>query len=166
MSPTKSQRARLGAIEVDQSGKIEQTHADTILAFSNGAQYSIRIPASVKRSVLGALEQKRKPSASKKAIPLRLFAAGLYLLLEDHLNTCDSIVIDAEYVGHEVDIRGMLLSLIWRSRPAFASDQINFGRVGKKSPAHDLAWSVTRGKRPANRLATEAELLDLLQITK
>ena len=116
--------------------------------------------------MLGALEQRRKSSASKKAIPLRLFVAGLYLLLEDYLSTCDRIVIDAEYVGHEVDIRGMLLSLIWRSRPAFASDQINFGRVGKKSPAHDLAWNVTRGKRQADHVVAEAELLDLLHITK
>ena len=59
MASTKPKRTRLGTIEVDQNGKIEQTHADTILAFSNGAQYSIRIPASVKRLVLGALEQKR-----------------------------------------------------------------------------------------------------------
>ena len=166
MPSTKPKRARLGTIEVDQSGKIEQTYADTILAFSNGAQYSIRIPASVKRSVLGALEQKRKPSASKKAIPLRLFAAGLYLLLEDHLSSCECIVINDEYVGHEADIRGMLLSLIWRSRPDFSSDQISFRRVGKKSPAHHVAWNVTRGKRQADRMVTEAELLALLQKTK
>ena len=87
-------------------------------------------------------------------------------MLEDHLNTCDGIVIDAEYVGHELDIRGMLLSLIWRSYPDFSSDQIRFKRVGKKSPAHNVAWNVTKGKRQVDRVVTEAELLALLQKTK
>lgn len=36
-------------IEIDQSGKIEDTRKDTVLAFSNGKNYSILIPAEVKR---------------------------------------------------------------------------------------------------------------------
>jgi hypothetical protein len=35
-------------IEVDQSGKIEQTHRDTALAFSNEISYAVLIPARVK----------------------------------------------------------------------------------------------------------------------
>ncbi|MFQ5854881.1 MAG: hypothetical protein ACE5LU_04460 [Anaerolineae bacterium] len=67
---------------------------DTVLAFSNSRRYAIRIPATVKRAALHALRQRRKPSASKKTIYLRLFTAGLYLLLRDHLDAIDHIIID------------------------------------------------------------------------
>lgn len=35
-------------VEADQTGKIEQTSWDTVLAFSDGLQRAIRIPAKVK----------------------------------------------------------------------------------------------------------------------
>ena len=40
--------------------------------------------------------------------------------------------------------------------------QIIFAQVGKKSPAHDLAWGITRGEHRAQHVVTEQELLDLL----
>ncbi len=148
--------------EVDQSGKIEQTNTDTILAFSDGKHYAIRIPASVKRAVLNRLKQDHDPAKSRKALPLRVFAAGLYLLLRDYLGLLDRITIDTEYTGHEDDIRGMLLSMIRRTVPSYAGDRIIFQQVGKKSPAHDLAWGVTRGMRRVDRVVTEQELFKLL----
>lgn len=149
-------------VEVDQSGKVERIQADTVLAFSNSQRYAIRIPASVKRTALHVLRQRRKPSASKKTIYLRLFAAGLYLLLRDHLDVLDHISIDTEYFGREADIRWMLLSWVRRIDPQYPSERILFRQVGKKSPAHRLAWEVYRGIHQADHVVTEAEFLDLL----
>lgn len=149
-------------VEVDQSGKVERTRMDTVLAFFDGQHYAIRIPATVKRAVLHVVRQKRKPSGSKKAVYLRLFAAGLYLLIRDHLNVLDHIIIDTEYSGREADIRGMLLLLIRRTDPLYSADRIMFRQVGKKSPAHSLAWEIFRGKRQPDHVVTESELLDVL----
>ncbi|MGA9349158.1 MAG: hypothetical protein WBW48_10180 [Anaerolineae bacterium] len=149
-------------VEVDQSGKVERTQMDTVLAFSNNLRYAIRIPAAVKRAALHALRQRCKPSRSKKAIYVGLFAAGLYLLLREHLDTLDYIIIDVEYPGREADIRGMLLLWIRRIDPEYPSERIVFRQVGKKSPAHNLAWEVYRGKHQADRVITEKELLALL----
>ena len=149
-------------VEVDQSGKMERTQTDTVLAFSNGQRYAIRIPASVKRAALHVLRRKRKPSGSKKTVYLRLFVAGLFLLLKDYLDTLDHIIIDIEYPGREADIRGMLLLFIRRSAPHYASDRIVFRQIGKKSPAHRLAWEVHRGIQEADHVVTEEELLSLL----
>lgn len=149
-------------VEVDQSGKVERTQMDTVLAFSNGQRYAIRIPATVKRAVLHVLQQRRKPSGSKKAVYLHLFTAGLFLLLRDHLNVLDHIIIDTEYSGREADIRGMLLLLIRRTDPQYSTDRIMFRQVGKKSPAHSLAWETFRGKRQPDHVVAESELLDVL----
>ena len=93
---------------------------------------------------------------------IRLFTAGLYLLLKEHLNLLDNIIIDIEYTGGEADINGVLLPLIWRSNPQYASTRIVFRQIGKRSPAHILAWTVHRGRRPADHVVTEEEFLALL----
>jgi len=149
-------------VEVDQSGKVERTQTDTVLAFSNSRRYAIRIPAAIKRAALHVLRQRRKPSASKKTIYLRVFTAGLYLLLRDHLDVLDHIIIDTEYPGCEGDIRGLLLFLIRRIDPQYPSERIVFRQVGKSSPAHSLAWEVHREKHQADHVVTKGELLDLL----
>ena len=69
-------------VEVDQSGKIEDTNVDTVLAFSNRMSYVILIPAKVKRAAFQVLRARRKTS---KANTLRLFSVSLFLLLQDHL---------------------------------------------------------------------------------
>jgi len=65
-------------LEVDQSIKIEQTSGDTVLALSNDQQYSIVIPARIKRKALAFLRP--RGWYGRRAI-LACFAAGLFLLL-------------------------------------------------------------------------------------
>jgi len=36
-------------IEIDQSGKIEETNVDTVIALSNGVKFSVRIHRRTKR---------------------------------------------------------------------------------------------------------------------
>ena len=147
--------------EVDQSGKIERTNTDTILAFSDGEHYSLRIPARVKLAALAKLKQDR-PQAGQMRHILRIFTAGLYLLIWRYLWAADRIVIDTEYTGHEVIIRERLLYLIRLSNPDYTGEEIVFDQVGKRSPAHDLAWGITRGEHRAQHVVTEQELMELL----
>jgi hypothetical protein len=47
-------------IEVDQSGKIENTRVDTVLTFADGESRAILVPAAVKRACLMALRKQQK----------------------------------------------------------------------------------------------------------
>ncbi len=92
-----------------------------------------------------------------------LFAAGLALLLQDHLDHLERVVIDIEYEGQEAPIREFLLIYIWRTRPAFEPWRITFKQVGKQSPAHTKANAVRQGKDRGFRKLREDEVLALLR---
>jgi len=143
-------------IEVNQSGKIEQTSYDTALAFSNGIQSAILIPATVKREVLHEL---RVRGVHPEMIHIRMFAAGVFLLLESYLEGLENIVIDVEYEGREGEIKGLLLRHILEMRPDFQTDAITFRQISKKSPAHKLAIATHRGDRKAEKVIAAWELL-------
>ncbi len=148
-----------GEVEIDQSGKVERTQTDTVLALADGQAYAIRIPATVKRAALARLRQKGK---SATVSYLRLFAAGLYLLVAGRLSSLERMVIDTEYTGQDANIRGMLLRLVRRAEADYPAERIVFRQVGKDSPAHALALAVHRGARQADRVVTEADLIGLL----
>ena len=145
-------------IEIDQSTKIEQS-GPTILAFANGTTHAILIPSRVKHSAFQALRAKGK---SKEVAHLLLFAACLYLLLDQHLHQLRKIVIDIEYPGKNVDIKAFLLRYIRRQIPDFEADKITFQLIGKKSPADFKARRV-REKRDKNyRKIGSKELIKLI----
>ena len=82
-------------------------------------------------------------------------AAGLYLLLEEHLDRFETVIIDVEYEGWEGVIKGLLLRHMSGRRPDFF-----FQSIGKKSPAHNVAWLTYRGKRKPDRIVQAQELLE------
>ena len=96
-------------VEVDQSGKIGDTSVPTVLAFSDGENYAILIPASVKRKCLLALRERGK---SGTTLYLRLFSTGLFLLLKDRLNQFSLVTIDVEYPGHSGKIKDQIVNLV------------------------------------------------------
>jgi len=147
-------------INVDQSGKIEKTNVDTVLAFSDGKSAAVLIPAEVKRVCLQAL---RRGGRRKTTIVLRIFAAGLFLLLQDVLEEITLVTIDQEYPGREGDIKGMLLRLIRASGKEFEKERIVFHRVGKKSAAHFKAYRAYKGFQEADRILTAEDILALIQ---
>ena len=142
--------------QVDQSNKIEST-GDTALALSNDREYMIRIPAREKREAIRVLRW--HPRGHRRVrVYLRLFAVALYYLVKE-LPPGEVVIIDTEYTGHEKSIKNMLLALLWRDDPDFDADDITFGHVGKKSPAHKKALAVYRGKAKADRTLTARDLL-------
>ncbi|MFH1028532.1 MAG: hypothetical protein V1791_11070 [Pseudomonadota bacterium] len=140
-------------VEIDQSGRTDRLSKDTVLAFSDEIQGSILISAAVKRACYHKL---RESQMRKKLACVRLFAAALAILLQDYCKKLELISIDLEYPGWEGEICRHLL----RQLPELRKDQICFIQIGKKSPAHEVAWLTWRGEREPDKRVTVRELLE------
>jgi hypothetical protein len=142
-------------VEVDQSNKVENS-GDTFLAFSNEISWSIKVPFRVKQAALQALRDQGKPSKRAK---LLLFAACVFLLLEDHLDQLQRITIDNEYDGRESDVKSFIFEYIKRQHPRFRIETIDVRSIGKKSNAHYLAWTAYTGRGRVDKTISEKELV-------
>ncbi len=143
-------------IEVDQSGKMENTSTHTVLAFSNSENGAVLIPAVEKRKCQQALRGKR---GKQHTWVYQVFAAVLFLLIGEVLNQVETLVIDVEYPGREGDIKGKLLEL---TRKSGHNPQMLFRQVGKRSPAHKKAITVYRGTTSPDRVLTAEAILNVL----
>ena len=140
-------------IEVDQSKKIEDS-GPTVIAFANDIDDAVLIPSRVKNQDGWRLHRTGTPKARADVL---VFAAGVYLLLEPHLDQLDRVVIDTEYTGYNRRIKDLLLTRIWRKQPGFEAWRSEFGRVGK-GPAHDKANQVREGKDEKRRRVRRKDL--------
>jgi hypothetical protein len=145
-------------VEVDQSTKVEQS-GPTVLALANGISYAVLIPSSVKQEVFHRLRRRGKV---KIIAQLLLFSAALCLLLKDHINQIDYVVIDQEYTGHDHDVKFFLLQFLRRMGREVAPNKIRFALVGRKSSAHYKANSVRSGQDLNYVKITLQEILSLL----
>jgi hypothetical protein len=150
-------------VEVDQSGKVEDTKEDTVLAFANGITRTVLIPATVKRDCVTLF---RLMGQKGKVFYLQLYAIALFFLLKEHGTQLSNIIIDEEYYGREGDIKRYLLNLFTRAGTAVTARQIHFGYVGKASTAHDVAVKTLRGKRRPDKTLTFAEIMSEFQPQK
>ena len=113
----------MSIVEVDQSGRIEVLTTDTALGFSNDLQAAVLISAAVKRN---CSKQLRARGIRPKMISIRMFAAGLYLLLEKHLNQIEDMTIDREFPGWEAEIKGLLFAAGLSARASVCRRADNF----------------------------------------
>ena len=84
-------------IEIDQSGRVEETNRDTILAFANDNEFTVIITARTKRRLQEIFRQIGKPTV----FMIYIFAISVYLLIKPKLNSITDIIIDIEYAGWE-----------------------------------------------------------------
>ncbi len=139
-------------VEIDQSGRIEETNRDTIIAFSNEEQFSVRIPARVKRQLLEVFRRRGKPDLFK----YKTFALGVSILLQKSKISPKnlSLVIDREYPGHE----NLIKDIIWSHlNPEI---EINFESIGKKSKAHYVAYGVFMKRQQADYTASFEDFIE------
>jgi len=129
-------------IEIDQSGKIENTDRDTVIAFSNDISGNIMIKAKDKREIQKFFRRIGK----SRVFIYKLFAILIFLAIKKHIKKIDQIIIDIEYPGWEHLIKDYLLSGIKRVKPNFDAKNISFKAIGKKSKAHLVAADVTHKK--------------------
>jgi hypothetical protein len=143
--------------DIDMSGRIEETNRLTAIALANGVTYCIRISARDKRAILAALK-KQRPERRAIQHQVLVFSTLLFFLIRDHVGQLSQVRIDLEYPTYEASIKEHILNLCRRYNLRVKCD-ITFGQVGKKSPAHEVAIQVYRGKARADRVITASEVL-------
>jgi len=144
------------AYQIDQSGKIEQTNRQTIVALANGKKRTVKITSTEKQKLIKTILELDKP---KKKYVHKIFAALLFLLLKDE-GIKEPIMIDKEYYGHEADIKNILLQIFEKHQGK--TPDIKFGLVGKKSPAHDSGIKVFRKEDRPTVIAKAKDILEVL----
>jgi len=144
-------------IEIDESSKLEQP-GDTIIAFSNDSQRTLKITAKVRDVCMQTL------AGARFSKTIRIFVAGISLLVSDHLkrHQIERIIIDDEYPKHGPIIKRLLLQLIWKHvDPMYPSSWIEVRRIGEKRPADYIAGQTRKGLRKADKIVKADEILRL-----
>lgn len=121
-------------IEIDQSGKVENTSVPTVIADSVGNV--VWISAKDKRT----LQQYYRTVLKPKKYVLEVFAILLAILIQKTCKTHNTYVIDIEYYGKDVEIRGYLSLAFQKFQISLLQDSITFRSIGKKSQAHKNAY--------------------------
>lgn len=83
--------------QIDQSGKIEDTSKNTVLALANSKSFSVLITAKCKRQLQDVFRRR----GQNRIFVYWTFAAGVALLLKDQLKAVNEVIIDEEYTGKD-----------------------------------------------------------------
>lgn len=140
-------------IEIDQSGKIEETNKDTIIAFSNDASYAVCIKAKTKRR----LQEKFRKIGEPRSFVLRVFATGIILLVKNHSGKNLELIIDKEYPGHEAVIKELLIQMFEKNSKGKVQI-IRFSLIGKNSNAHIVTFKIKIKKRKIEKVLNYTEI--------
>ncbi|TSC93002.1 MAG: Uncharacterized protein CEN91_319, partial [Candidatus Berkelbacteria bacterium Licking1014_85] len=117
-------------IEIDQSGKIENTEKHTYIAYSNNTHYCLKISSVEKRKLQKHFRSIGKP----RKYVLFSFAAMIILLIERIKGKELIIIIDKEYSGKDSQLKDLLTHL----SPRLKNQTLSIRSIGKKSNAHLL----------------------------
>jgi hypothetical protein len=138
-------------IEIDQSGKIDQTNLDTVIALTNGTKYTLLFKKKDKRIV-----EKEFVRRKFKKIFMVIIFANLVAYVIKNSKAKKSILIDTEYTGHNNFIEKIIQNNLGDKCPT-----IKFGFVGKESKSDELARKVAKGKIKPDYIITAPEVLNL-----
>lgn len=151
------------SVEVDISGRVEDTATDTIFAFSNDVQHKISFPKKVKKECITTF---RKLGKTGKTFYFELYCAGLTILLKEHTKKISLITLDEEYRQRNKDIKQTFLNLFRKTGKSLTSNQIRFELIGKKSNAHVIAINCHRRRAKPNKIIRSEEILNLILTDK
>ena len=142
--------------QIDQSGKIEQTNKNTVLAMSNKKQYSIVIPRKIKRQ----LQEIYRRKGLTRFFIYQIFSLGIYFLLEPIKQTT-KIIIDPEYPGKNKIITSFIKAFLETNKKPI--HELHFKRIGNQPRVHYAAHDVFTGKKKANKILTLKEILETIK---
>lgn len=145
-------------IEIDQSGKVEQTSKPTILAGANGIKISLMIAAREKQKLQRFFRSVGKPQMYVYTV----FAALVVILIRSHFHSLGRIVIDTEYLHQDTLLRNLITELLRKEEPDFDPSLIEFRQIGKGSPAHDLANRIYKRRQKPNLRITALDVWGIL----
>ncbi len=145
-------------IEIDQSGKIEQTSKNTILCLSNKKWYAVLIPKRAKRQ----LQEIFRRNGQIRNFILFTFCAGLAILLRNS-HPKSKVTIDEEYYGKSAVIKNILGQMLKGIHPEIP---LAFACIGKTSPAHLLAKEVFKGRKEATVTLDANQILKQIKKTE
>ena len=140
--------------QVDQSGKIEDTNKDTVLAVaSNDFQYTLKVPSKVKREIQNFCRE----DGQSKLFVYKTFTVCLFSLLNAYNMKISSVIIDKEYPGHE-GLIGEMLTNLFEIFEIGSRITFSFGLIGKESPAHTIAHDVATGRKREDKRMGATEI--------
>jgi hypothetical protein len=146
-------------IEIDQSGKVEQMSCVTVICIAdNSFSYTIQLSTNDKRK----LQSFFREIGQIRNFILFTFAACLALILENNLQV-HHVLIDKEYEGKEKIIKSILFEMLSKKAQHI---HIEFGYIGKNSPAHKGGYKVFKGREKTNKVILYKEVLDQIKKTK
>ena len=146
------------SLEVDQSGKIEQTERDTILCLSNDRWYAIRIPKKIKRTI----QKMFRDSLLIKYFILITFSAALSILIKK-TKPKTKIIIDEEYQNKEILIKNIIDKIFSKEK---YKPVIEFKSIGKSSNADFFAQEVGKKNLKANLTLNLQDILKEIKKTE
>ncbi len=145
-------------IEIDQSGKVEQTHLGTVVALSNDIQISVLLRKKEKR----ILQEHFRYIHKKNIFSYIVFAALVAYVLHGYSSRY-KVTIDTEYTGHEALIKEYILKFLHHLKSPSIPPVI-FSRVGKKSPADIHAGKVALGLIEPTKILKAIDIAQMLYL--
>ncbi len=143
--------------EIDQSGKVENTEKDTIVAIANGEKKAVRIPAKTKRQIQHLMRQ----NGFGSHFVLVVFSYLLSIIFTEIKPSNQRVVIDIEYPGHSDKISNLILYFLKKRN---CNVYFEFGLIGKKSSAHFHAAKVAKKRIKPDRNIVYEEINKVLLI--
>lgn len=143
-------------IEIDQSGKIEQTNLDTVIALTNDIQYTILFKKKEKRVV-----EKEFRRLNLHKLHSQVTFAILIAVIIKKSKVKKSVLIDTEYMGYNEYIRQFVNDIIGKGCPL-----IKFGFVGKESKSDILASRVANKKTKPSYSIISSEVIKYIPKNK
>jgi hypothetical protein len=137
-------------IEVDQSGKIEETAKRTVIGDSLGNTVVVR--SADKRSI----QELYRLSGQPRKFVIHLFSVLLSILIAKSFTLTKTYIIDTEYPGKEDEISLLVCEFCAKNGVILSSSQLQFRRIGKSSEAH----------KTSHKKFTSKYLRDYLSITE
>ncbi len=145
-------------IEIDQSGKIEQTERHTVLCLSNDKNYSIFISRKVKRKIQRFFRENNQI----RNFIIFTHSAGLSILLR-RVKPLTKVIIDQEYKDKNAVIKNLIHEMCTNNK---YKPIIQFKSIGKESRADYFAGLIAQGKLKPTWIIGFEELLREIKRTE
>jgi hypothetical protein len=144
-------------IEIDQSGKVEDTSKISVIGDSIGN--NVWITQNDKRFIQHVFREMGKP----QMYMIRSFAALTSILISLSVKDNHTFRIDIEYPGRDAEIKAFIVMYLEKMGLKIDAQRISFSTIGKKSKAHYYAYRVFKdANRPQNTHISLEKMLKIM----